>query len=97
MTAQRHQQGSTGPQAVAQPGMHAASGFLRLFSDVVAFLTRANARARKLDRQRQAAIELTLMSDHALRDIGLHRSEILSVTHNADRFERYERRRHARI
>ncbi|MDH3234383.1 MAG: DUF1127 domain-containing protein [Alphaproteobacteria bacterium] len=93
MTKRDYPRGTVVTQAVTLPGASVVSGVSELFERLDAFLTRVGARARKRDRQRQAARELALMSDYALRDIGLHRSEILSVTHNLERFERDRRTR----
>jgi uncharacterized protein YjiS (DUF1127 family) len=94
MTSRGNLCGTAAAQAANLPSASAATALSAVFDTLDAFLARIGARARKHDRQRQAARQLAGMSDYALRDIGLHRSEILSVTHNLRRFER---RRHARI
>ena len=97
MTKRDYPRGTVVAQAVTLPGAKAVTGLSELLGALDAFIARIGgrigARACKRDRQRQAARELALMSDYALRDIGLHRSEILSVTHNLERFERDRRLR----
>jgi len=83
-------------RAATRPGAPTATGLSEVFEALDMFLGRLGKQARKRDRQRQAARDLGLMSDYALRDIGLHRSEILSATHNLERFPRYDDRRHSR-
>ena len=75
------------------PGAATATGLIEALDALDAFFTRLGEHVRKRDRQRKAARELARMSDHALRDIDLHRSEILSATHNLERFKRYDDRR----
>jgi len=94
MTKREFPRGNVAAQAASLPGARAATGLSVLFEALDAFLAQLSARARKCDRQRQAARELATMSDHALRDIGLHRNDILSATHNLRRFER-DRRSHS--
>jgi len=96
MRAQDNPRRNVAAPAAALPGAKAATGLSEVFEALDLILTRIGAHARRRDRQRRAARELGNMSDHALRDIGLHRSEILSVTHNLDRFARFERRRPTR-
>jgi uncharacterized protein YjiS (DUF1127 family) len=79
-----------------QPGAATATGLSEVFDALDAFLARVGAQARKRDHQRRAARALANMSDHALRDIDLHRSEIISATHNLGRFRRFEGRRRPR-
>lgn len=93
MTKREYPGGHVVAQALALPGARAITGLNVLLETLDAFLARIGARACRRDRQRKAARELALMSDYALRDIGLHRSEILSVTHNLERFERDRRTR----
>lgn len=81
-------------RAEVSPGATTATGLSEVFEALDAFLVRLGRQARKRDRQRQAARDLGLMSDYALRDIDLYRSEILSATHNLERFKRYDDRRH---
>ncbi|HUT49033.1 MAG TPA: DUF1127 domain-containing protein [Alphaproteobacteria bacterium] len=91
MTERENRRGHMVAQATTRPGARATTGLSELFETLDAFLVRIGVHARKRDRQRKAARELALMSDYTLRDIGLHRSEILSVTHNLQRFERDRR------
>lgn len=51
-----------------------------------------NAEQRERRRQREAIATLKGISDHALKDIGVHRSEVTSVVHHAasDRKQRYD-------
>jgi uncharacterized protein YjiS (DUF1127 family) len=58
---------------------------------IVSLVARVTARASTRDRQRRVALGLASMSDHALRDIGLHRSQILSVTRNTRSVARLSR------
>ena len=97
MNAQGTPPRNVAAQAAALPGARAVTGLSEVYEALDLILTRLGAHARKRDRQRRAARELGNMSDHALRDIGLHRSEILSVTHNLERFVRFERRRPTRL
>jgi len=93
MTTQRSNRPVAGNAAVL-PSTTAATGFAALLRAIGSFITRTLATAVEAERERRATLELARLSNHALRDIGLHRSEIQSVTHNAERFQR---RRHARI
>jgi uncharacterized protein YjiS (DUF1127 family) len=86
----------TAARAATLPGAATATGLIEVLDALDAFFTRLGEHLRKRDRQRRAARALTSMSDHALSDIGLHRSEILSATHNLERFKRYDDRRHPR-
>ena len=81
-------------RAATLPGAATATGLIEVFDALDAFFSRLGDHMRKRDHQRKAARELGNMSDHALSDIGLHRSEILSATHNLERFVRYDDRRH---
>jgi uncharacterized protein YjiS (DUF1127 family) len=83
----------TAARAATLPGAATAAGPIEVLDALDAFFTRLGEHVRKRDRQRKAARELARMSDHALRDIDLHRSEILSATHNLERFKRYDDRR----
>ena len=91
MTKPEFSRGHVVAQAAALPGVRAVTRLSEFLETLDAALTRIGARTCKRDHQRKAARELALMSDHALRDIGLHRSEILTVTHNLQRFERDRR------
>lgn len=93
MTKRDTSRDSDAVRAAASPGAGGANGLSEAFEALDAFLARIGAQARKRDRQRRVARELANMSDHALRDIDLHRSEILSATHNLGRFKRFEDRR----
>jgi uncharacterized protein YjiS (DUF1127 family) len=96
MTKRDTSRDSNAVRAANLSGAATASGIVEVFDALDAFLTRLGDQARKRDRQRKAARALANMSDHALRDIDLHRSEILSATHNLQRFKRYDDRRHTR-
>ena len=63
---------------------------IRGVTDIVRLLFKADAARR---RQQRAAAQLRSLGDHGLRDLGIHRSEVLSVagTINVDR----DRRRNA--
>jgi len=96
MTKRDTSRDRTAARAATLPGAATATGLIEVFDALDAFITRLGEHTRKRDRQRRAARALTGMSDHALSDIGLHRSEILSATHNLDRFKRYDDRRQTR-
>lgn len=81
-------------RAANLPRAETTAGLSEVFEALDAFIARLGEHARKRDRQRRAAQSLASMSDHALRDIDLHRSEILSATHNLKRFKRFQDRRH---
>jgi len=93
MTKRDQSRETDAARAAALPSAPATTGLSEVFEALDMFLGRLGKQARKRDRQRQAARGLGLMSDYALRDIGLHRSEILSATHNLERFPRYDDRR----
>jgi len=94
MTKRDLSRDNTAARAATVPAARTANGLSEVFEALDAFIARLGENARKRDRQRRAARELANMSDHALRDIDLHRSEILSATHNLERFKRFEDRRH---
>jgi len=71
------------------PTPRGATGIGSAIDAAGALVGRLIARRRRKRAERRAMRELAVLSDHALKDLGLHRSEIGSIVHGGpDRFER---------
>lgn len=88
-------QGRTTAQAIALPrSAPAGAGAAEAVERVGAILQRIADAYRRRRARRYSVQALASLSDHALKDIGLHRSEIVSLVEaQEDRDER--RRRYA--